>query len=263
MKRICRRISLLGWVLVIWGLTACEQDQVYVQTRLVEAGQTAVVEGQQFVETEAAQIAETAAAELATRLASTGAGNWTIALDPGHGWQGDSGAIGNGLQEKDVTLDIAFPNRAILESQGFQVFMTRSGDDPDHDLSYAVQLVNQQNADLAVSIHVNAGGGTGTEACHTVGKATDAQSKILARLLTGSIAQNLALFNRGIFPENDIGRCGRGRSQLYIHDMNPPAVIIETAFIDNPSDAELFRTRQQDIALAIATAITSFIESTN
>ncbi|WP_308017509.1 N-acetylmuramoyl-L-alanine amidase family protein [Alkalihalobacillus deserti] len=39
-------------------------------------------------------------------------------LDPGHG-RSDSGATGNGLEEKDIALDIALRIRDILEN-GFQ-----------------------------------------------------------------------------------------------------------------------------------------------
>ena len=44
-----------------------------------------------------------------------------VTLDPGHGWSGDSGATGNGMLEKDVTLDIAQRVKSILEGQGVTV----------------------------------------------------------------------------------------------------------------------------------------------
>jgi len=65
---------------------------------------------------------------------------WTIGLDPGHGWQGDPGATGNGLQEKTVNLDIALQTKTILESNGFRVIMTRTGDD-SNDLTQAAKVI--------------------------------------------------------------------------------------------------------------------------
>ena len=192
--------------------------------------------------------------------------NWKIGLDPGHGWKGDSGAVGNGLQEKDVTLIIAVLTKSILESNGFQVIMTRTGDD-EHDLTHAAKVINEQNPNIAVSIHANSGGSnaTGTEACYTVGKSTDTESQALASLLTDSISTKLSLANRGIFPENSDSRCARKKStgwnQLYIHDMNPPAVIIETAFISNPNDADLLKNRSQDFAQAIADGIMAYVQT--
>ena len=180
-----------------------------------------------------------------------------VVIDPGHGWRDNRGASGlDNMLEREIVLDIAVLTKAILENEyRVLVVMTRTEYDLEHDLAHAAKVVNEQNPDIAVSIHANTGGGTGTEACHTVGKDTDAESKKLARLLTNSISTRLSLTNRGIFPENADDRCGRGRDKLYIHDMNPPAAIIEVAFIDNANDAELLRTRKQDFAQAIADAI--------
>jgi N-acetylmuramoyl-L-alanine amidase len=191
--------------------------------------------------------------------------NKKVVLDPGHGWCAANpgpnctitpGAVNNGmnLKEKDVVLDIAFRTKSLLEARGVQVFMTRTGDDPYHTLSYAAQFVNEKAPDLSVSIHANAGGGTGTEACYQGNKTTTEASKALSTQMTNEIASLLTLRNRGIFSEYDTGRCGRG-NQLYIHNMNPTAMLIETAFIDTTDDATKLRDRRQDFAQAIANAI--------
>ena len=57
----------------------------------------------------------------------------TIGLDPGHGWQGASGAVSEGIQEKDVNLLIAIQTKKVLENYGFKVVLTRTGDD-NHSL---------------------------------------------------------------------------------------------------------------------------------
>ena len=189
-----------------------------------------------------------------------------VVLDPGHGWRKgggiDSGATANGMKEKDITLDIAKRAKAILEAQGITVYLTRTGDDWNHGLSYAAQFVNSKNPDISISIHVNAGGGTGTESCYVVRKSTSAKSKKLAGILTDEVSRGLELRNRGNFPEDDGGRCARGRwSQIYIHDMNPPAALIETAFIDGPlnNDVEKLRNRRDDFARAIANAALRYL----
>ena len=49
-----------------------------------------------------------------------------MVLDPGHGGT-DSGAVGNGLQEKDLTLKIAkYCTRGIRKYSCVTVYMTRS-----------------------------------------------------------------------------------------------------------------------------------------
>lgn len=185
-----------------------------------------------------------------------------VGLDPGHGW-GDSktGAIGNGLIEKDVNLEIALLTKQILEDNGIEVVLTREEDSYDKKLYQAAEIMNHESPTLVVSIHTNSGGSTasGTEACYTAGKNTDEQSKQLAQLLTESVARSLSVKNRGIFPENSEGVCGRGRGRLYIHDMNPPSAIIETGFLSNPAEAEFLKSRKSEYAQAIAQAIMNYL----
>jgi N-acetylmuramoyl-L-alanine amidase len=242
-----------------------EENQEQLQTRAAKAGQTAIAEGNKIAQTQAALLKKTAVAEVGTQVARHLGGDFHVALDPGHGWLGAPGASGHGMLEKDVALDIAFRTKAILEGQGFLVTMTRTGDDLDHSLEYAAEMVNEQNPDIVVSVHANAGGGTGTEACFTVGKDTDSESKLLAGLLADSISSKLSLTNRGIFPENAGDRCARrnttGWDQLYIHNMNPPAALAEVAFIDNANDAELLTTRRQDFAQAIADSVVAYFQT--
>ena len=79
----------------------------------------------------------------------------TIVIDAGHGGR-DPGAIGPfGLQEKDVTLDIAVRLRERLtRREGYRILMTRD-DDTSISLKDRVEFSNVQNADLFVSIHIN------------------------------------------------------------------------------------------------------------
>src|SRR5690625_1750717 len=84
-----------------------------------------------------------------------------IYLDAGHGGS-DPGAIGNGLHEKDVTLDIALRTKKELEAAGYTVIMSRTTD-KYLSLSERTNHANRVNADIFVSIHINAGGGTGIE----------------------------------------------------------------------------------------------------
>ena len=185
-----------------------------------------------------------------------------IGLDPGHGW-GDStsGAVGNDFVEKDYNLEIALLTKRILENNGFDVVMSREGDSYDKQLYQAAEIINKESPALVVSIHTNSGGdaASGTEACYTVGKSTDEQSKMLARLLTESISNNLSVNNRGIFPENSDSVCGRGWGRLYIHDMNAPTALIEIGFLSNPIEAELLKSKKNEYAQAISQAIMSFL----
>jgi N-acetylmuramoyl-L-alanine amidase len=80
----------------------------------------------------------------------------TIVIDPGHGGI-DPGAIGHqGLQEKDVALDIARRLRDKLTRTGrYHVLLTR-GEDRKVYLKERVAFAKDNNADLFISIHANA-----------------------------------------------------------------------------------------------------------
>lgn len=80
----------------------------------------------------------------------------TIVIDPGHGGK-DPGAIGSrGTMEKNIVLDIGLRLRDLLLRSGrYRVLMTR---DTDTFLSLAqrVRFANSHNADLFISLHINA-----------------------------------------------------------------------------------------------------------
>ncbi len=268
-------------------LTACTpQDEADLKAAAEQARQTAVARGREYLATEAPRVKETvlaegkkavgtavpqlkgtAAAAVGTEAARARNSLRKVVLDPGHGWLGESGASYFDLKEKNVNLKIALLTQQALELDGYRVTLTRTADDPDHDLTYAAQVANAQKPDLVVSIHANAAGesASGTEACYTVGKRTDEQSKRLAKLLTAEIAERLGLREIGIFPENSAGKCARtastGWTQLYIHDMDAPAALIETAFLSNRGDAKLLTERPGDFSQAIADAVRRYFES--
>jgi N-acetylmuramoyl-L-alanine amidase len=78
-----------------------------------------------------------------------------IVIDPGHGGH-DTGTIGpNGLQEKDLVLDVGRRLGKLLEARmGADVVYTRQ-DDTFIPLETRTAIANQEQADLFVSIHAN------------------------------------------------------------------------------------------------------------
>lgn len=78
-----------------------------------------------------------------------------IVIDPGHGGH-DTGTIGpNGLEEKDLVLEVARRLGKLLENRlGAEVVYTRS-DDTFIPLETRTAIANQEQADLFVSIHAN------------------------------------------------------------------------------------------------------------
>jgi N-acetylmuramoyl-L-alanine amidase len=78
-----------------------------------------------------------------------------IVIDPGHGGH-DTGTIGpNGLEEKDLVLDVGRRLGKLLETRlGAEVVYTRK-DDTFIPLETRTAIANQARADLFVSIHAN------------------------------------------------------------------------------------------------------------
>ena len=181
-------------------------------------------------------------------------GNVVVVLDPGHGGT-DSGAVGNGLQEKDLNLKIAKYCKEELEQySGVTVYMTREDDrylgdrigDAASDIANRVNKAKEWGADLLVSIHINSGGGQGVEVYYpnsnynaTIGKdGEDSAQQILDELV------KLGLKSRGIkirSTEYDTYPDGSLRDWYGIIRRSKlagfPGIIVEHAFIDNESDA--------------------------
>lgn len=79
-----------------------------------------------------------------------------IVIDPGHGGE-DTGALGpNGMAEKDIVLNVALRlQKVLIESLGCEVLLTRT-DDTFVSLEDRTAFANNNEADLFISIHVNA-----------------------------------------------------------------------------------------------------------
>jgi N-acetylmuramoyl-L-alanine amidase len=82
-------------------------------------------------------------------------GRQVIVVDPGHGGP-DPGAVGiGGLRETDIVLEVGRQVQAILEQNGVQVVMTRTGE-YDVGLQPRVDTAQRANATAFVSLHANA-----------------------------------------------------------------------------------------------------------
>ena len=79
--------------------------------------------------------------------------DYRIALDAGHGGS-DPGAVYNGRQEKDDTLDLSLAVGDILKKNGIDVYYTRTTDEYETPFKKATDA-NNSGADLFVSIHHN------------------------------------------------------------------------------------------------------------
>ena len=168
-----------------------------------------------------------------------------VFIGVGHGGT-DSGAVANGLKEKDLNLAIALACKTELERHGVKVGMSRTKDEAD-PLADEIKECNAFNPDYAVEIHNNAGGGDGVEIFHhhKGGKGKTLANNILKEIV--AIGQN----SRGLkTKKNDQGKDFYG----WIRQTVAPACLIECAFVDNKKDIAIIDTAAKQKAMGIAIA---------
>ena len=148
-----------------------------------------------------------------------------VCIDAGHGGT-DPGAVGWGLQEKNINLDVTNRLMALMKNAGWQVKLTRSNDSTV-SLSSRTDYANSVGADRFVSIHCNAFNQTahGTETyCYTEGSTTSFRMRDKVNPL---VVAALNTYNRGCKTANF----------YVVKYTNMPAILCELAFIDNQADA--------------------------
>lgn len=167
-----------------------------------------------------------------------------IMIDAGHGGT-DPGAVFNGRQEKDDNLRLALAVGDILKRNGFDVEFTRTDDVYQTPFEKA-RIANEAGADYFISFHRNS-------------SPKDNQYSGAEVLVYDKSGRKLEL------AENILGALGEaGFAELGVKERpglvvlrrtKMPAVLIETGFINNNKDNELFDSNFQGIAQGIADAI--------
>ncbi|MBE2905655.1 N-acetylmuramoyl-L-alanine amidase [Anoxybacillus flavithermus] len=155
-----------------------------------------------------------------------------IALDAGHGGK-DVGAVGNGLREKDLTLTIVkHIGRMLGEYEGVEVHYTRT-DDRFLELSERAELANKLKADYFISVHINAGGGTGFESyVHpNANSATIAYQNVIHAEIMKAIG-------------NVTDRGKKRANYAVLRETHMPVILTENLFIDNANDTAKLKSEQ-------------------
>ncbi|MEH7608479.1 N-acetylmuramoyl-L-alanine amidase, partial [Priestia megaterium] len=144
------------------------------------------------------------------------------------------GAVGaNGLYEKNLVLKIQQYLISYLNStySDFTIKTTRTTD-VFLSLSQRASQANSWGADAFMSIHVNAGGGTGYE--DYVYRSASNASKTFQSIVHGQVQPALLSYNHP-------NRGRKSANYAVLRLTNMPAVLTEIAFIDNSTDAALLQ----------------------
>lgn len=172
-----------------------------------------------------------------------------IVLDAGHGGS-DYGAIREGINEKDITLDITQRVDSILRSKGYKVSLVRN-DDIFVSLEDRVAYSEAEQPELFVSIHVNSSvsndpSGIETHWYHDNSKDL---AEIIHKHMTKQIPNSK---DRGLF-----------KSKFYvINHTTVPAVLCEIGFLSNSDERNdlITDSRKQKTAKAIAEGIIEYLK---
>lgn len=154
-------------------------------------------------------------------------------IDPGHGGS-DSGAQGNGLQEKNLTLEISKKIRDMLSAyENIQVRLSREGDQT-LSLKQRTDMANSWGAEFLLSVHINAGGGTGYEDYRhdkvSISSPAGRIQAVIHNTITAAI-QRYGVRDRGV----------KSANFHMLRESHMPALLTENLFIDNVSDAALLK----------------------
>jgi N-acetylmuramoyl-L-alanine amidase len=211
-------------------------------------------------------------------------GGVIVVIDPGHGGT-DSGAVAQGVIEKDLNLDVGLRVARVLAASGLQVRLTRE-DDHFVPLETRVEMANALPGAIFVSIHFNDAQGEGRATNRASGIETyysgvkqvapasdfiwtslfrgakpaanwnpaDAvrAGALLADSIQHSLIANTSATDRGI-----------KEAGLYVtRRVRGPAVLVEGGFVSHPQEARLLQdpVYRQRIANSIAEGIVKFLE---
>ena len=212
---------------------------------------------------------------------------WVIAIDAGHGGH-DPGASYHGLREKHLNLDIAKRMAELLQAHGVAVVMTRS-EDVFVPLSRRPVIAAQQDADVFVSIHINANRNhrvSGVEVYYprlSVVSTTD-----LPPHVTSAEVDHLAPWIRQILWDMTLARFRRhsarmassisralqaklgapsngvkGARFVVLREAAMPAVLVECGYVSNLADASRLNspTYRQAIAEAVVEGLMNYVRT--
>ena len=199
---------------------------------------------------------------------STPVSNSVIIIDAGHGYPDEGASSQDGTTEANINLSITLKLQELLEASGCSTILTRSDENGIYDankdsirqkkisdLKNRVDLINESNSNLLVSIHLNKFEDSKYSGWQSFYRKNDDLSKNLAI----SIQKNL---NLAIQKENK--REALSISNKYLLDNTKiPATIVECGFLSNQQEMSLLKTEeyQEKIAWGIYTGIMDYMNN--
>ena len=169
-----------------------------------------------------------------------------VVVDAGHGGS-DSGAVGNGYYEKNMTLKIVQSIKSNFDKNStYKVYYTRLSDWYP-SLSYRYKMANEVSADRFLSVHINSSDSSSSKGTETLYKTYKSYAQTLqSSALTGMGYASNSSYNRGL----------KYRSDLAV--LNGPKMttsLVELGFISNKTEANRIDSRTSTIGYNLYKAI--------
>jgi N-acetylmuramoyl-L-alanine amidase len=187
----------------------------------------------------------------------------TIVIDAGHGMGNrrsgvyDPGAVREGISESDMNLAYAFETGKRLSEKGFNVLHTRLDNSTETPLSQRAYQANNANADLFLSIHMNAVENTGARGPIVYYQNGSTTGSNLAERVSGELNSLTNSIQGYAVNSNPV----RSNNYAVLRDSKSPAVLIETGFMSNPSELRILTQNYKQISEGIAKAVDDYLSN--
>ena len=178
-----------------------------------------------------------------------------VVIDAGHGGD-DPGASGNGIIEKNLTLEISKYMYDLFRDAGVDVKMTRTSDEtvsPTERVNRVLELFGNNSDVIVISNHINAGGGDGAEVVYALRNTSELSDLILNEL--EKKGQNIRKAYQRRLPSDT------SKDYYFIHrntGVTEP-VLVEYGFLDSTGDdVNQLKNNYREYAEAVVNAVLEY-----
>lgn len=182
--------------------------------------------------------------------------DYKIVIDAGHGGS-DQGASGNGIIEKDLTLDISKYMYNLFKEAGIPVTMTRTTDEtlsPSDRVKRILDAYGNNSNVIVISNHINAGGGDGAEVIYALRNTSTLANLVLEEL--EKEGQNIRKAYQRRLPSDT------SKDYYFIHrdTGKTQPIIVEYGFLDSTGDdVNQLKNDYENYASAVVKAVLEYI----
>jgi N-acetylmuramoyl-L-alanine amidase len=177
-----------------------------------------------------------------------------IVIDAGHGGA-DSGALGNGLQEKDYTLLIAQYLKKRFDELGVKSILVRDTDEtvsPSDRVNRILNAFGNNSNVLLLSNHLNAGGGEGSEVIYAL-----RNNDTLSNMILDNLGKE-GLKKRKVYQRRLPSDSRKDYYYILRNTGKTEPVIVEYGFIDNDKDLAFLKDNYKDLAEAVIKGVLDY-----